>query len=124
MIVKWFPSAKRDMQFLSVYCRDYFGLVIAARVVSSVRHKINILGEYPYMGKNEPLLSHREEQWRSLVVHENTKVIYLVGEESVNIVALWDTRRCPDHLDRYIDHVVEVDPTVLNEPQIHYGKEY
>ncbi|GEM_PF-2582571 len=27
-------------------------------------------------------------------------------------------------LDHYIDYLVEVDPIVLNEPQIHYGKEY
>lgn len=87
MIVKWFPSAKRDMLLLGMYCRDYFGLAIAARVVSSVRHKVNILGEYPCMGKNEPLLSHREKQWRSLVVHENTKVVRTL----VGVPIVWNT---------------------------------
>lgn len=92
-------------------------------VVSSVRQKVSVLGNYPDMGKSESLLSHRQEEWRSLVVHENTKVIYLVGEKSVNIAALWDTRRHPDRLDRYVDHLIETDPTVLNEPQSSYGIE-
>ena len=45
------------------------------------------------MGKKEPLLEKELEGYRSIVVHQNYKLVYYVESDIIYIVDLWDTRR-------------------------------
>lgn len=59
------------------------------------------LATFPYMGKVEYFLSGSSKEYRSLVVHNHYKLIYRVSEveDTVYVVALWDTRRNPQDMD-------------------------
>ena len=120
MEVKWFSGAKDDLARLRYYCEFYFGKTSAQNIIKHVLQTVGLLGSFPEMGALEPLLDHRPETWRSLVVHKNIKVVYLIGSQSVNIAALWDTRQRPTSMTSYIGTIVENEPTIVNEPTIHY----
>lgn len=122
MRVKWFSPAHRDLLRIRYYCESYFGKRIAQNAVVSIKHIVDSIGQFPNLGPLEPLLSHRVESWRSFVVHKNTKVIYLIGSETVNIAALWDTRQRPEKMADYIDLLAKADPAILNEPFAPYIK--
>lgn len=120
MEVKWFSFANRDLYHIRYYCEANFGKKKAKNIVTSILNTVNLLGKFPNMGPLEPLLSHRAEPWRSLVIHRNTKVIYLIGANTINIAALWDTRQRPNRLAGYIDRLVKNEPSVVNEPLTPY----
>ncbi len=120
--IKWSSGANKDLDRLRFYCEAFFGNRLAKKIIASTMNKIDQLGTFPSIGPLEPLLNHRPEPWRSLVIHRNVKVIYLIRQESVNIAALWDTRREPKSLANYIDHIVQTEPAILNEPSIPYIK--
>lgn len=120
--IKWSSGANEDLDRLRFYCEVFFGNRSAKKIISSTMNRIDQLRTFPGMGPLEPLLNHRPEPWRSLVIHRNVKVIYLVRQQSVNIAALWDTRRQPKVLADYIDRLVQTEPSILNEPSIPYIK--
>lgn len=120
MEIKWFSFANRDLYHIRYHCEANFGKTKAKDIVTSILNTVNLLGKFPDMGSLEPLLSHRAEPWRSLVIHRNTKVIYLVGVNTINIATLWDTRQRPNRLAGYIDRLVKNEPSVINESTIHY----
>lgn len=120
MEIKWFTPALDDLKHIYNRSLINFGILSANKISDQIHATISQLGIFPGLGPIEPLLNHRPEPWRSLVIHRNIKVIYLICSKSVNIAALWDTRREPKSLAKYIDHVVQTEPTVLNEPSIPY----
>ena len=56
------------------------------------------LASHPHLGAVEPLLAARKVAYRNLVIHRHYKLIYSIDNDTVRIVALWDTRRNPDSL--------------------------
>ena len=122
MDVKWFSGADRDLSRLRFYSEVNFGKETAIKIVLSVRQTIGLLSQFPNLGPLEPLLGHRQEAWRSLVIHRNVKVIYLIGTHTVNIAALWDTRQNSARLANYFDNVIEAEPSILSEPPVPYIK--
>lgn len=122
MKLKWFTPALNDLKHIYNRSLINFGILLADKISDQIHATINQLGTFPGLGSIEPLLNHRPEPWRSLVIHRNVKVIYLIRQESVNIAALWDTRREPKSLANYIDHIVQTEPAILNEPSIPYIK--
>ncbi|MCD7848257.1 MAG: type II toxin-antitoxin system RelE/ParE family toxin [Parabacteroides sp.] len=122
METKWFTPALRDLQHIHDRCCINFGIVRANKIADQIQATIDLLGGCPGMGPLELLLCHRAEAWRSFVIHRNVKVIYIIGSQSVNIAALWDTRRQPKALASYIDKIIETEPAILNEPVVPYIK--
>ncbi len=52
----------------------------------------------PEMAAIEPLLLERQEQFRSLVVRKNYKVVYYIQNTTVFITDIWNCRQDPDNL--------------------------
>lgn len=63
-----------------------------------LRHNIHLLRLHPHLGPREDLLLHREVQYRSLVISPLNKLVYTIADDTIEIVALWDTRREPSTL--------------------------
>lgn len=101
MRVIWQESVQSDIEtaFLDGLVR--FGEKVAKRFFVRIKAYDSRLAAFPYMGKVEHLLSGLSKEYRSLVVHEHYKLIYRVSEEedTVYVVALWDTRRNPQDMD-------------------------
>lgn len=101
MQVIWFPKALTRLMQLYEYGRFHFGQKSAVKLMDSIRFDSERLATFPNLGSLEPRLSHLNLPYRSLVVHEHYKLIYRVSEEedTVYVVALWDTRRNPQDMD-------------------------
>lgn len=80
MRVKVFPEAEQNMEQIYLFCFRKFGKKVALETRTDIRHQVSLLGPNPHLGPIEPLLSHRPETWRSLVVHPHLKAIYLIGQ--------------------------------------------
>lgn len=120
MRVKIFPETEQNMNQIYLFCFQKFGEKVALETRTDIRRQLMLLGPNPHLGPIEPLLNHRPETWRSLVVHPHLKAIYLIGQQTVNIAALWDTRRNPSTMANYLDRLVQTQPTVLCEPTVPY----
>jgi addiction module RelE/StbE family toxin len=56
---------------------------------------IERLAQFPEMAPLEPLLESSHQNYRSLTVKRNYKVVYRVDGETVYISAVWDCRMSP-----------------------------
>ena len=94
------------MRKAAAYCATEFGRTVAYDFLDSVDRQVNLLAEFPEIGKVEPLLKDRKLVYRSLVVHKFFKLIYYVNEKKQRIVIadLWDTRREPTAQAARIKH--------------------
>lgn len=103
--VKWMPNAQSQRKEILHYGLQAFGLNAARKMRESIIHMADLLERNPYMGMQEPLLSHYTYTYRSFVFHANYKLVYRVNEATYTIivVAIWDTRREPKSLANDID---------------------
>lgn len=122
MRVKIFPETEHNMEQIYLFCFRKFGKKVALATRADIRRQLLLLGPNPHLGPIEPLLNHRPETWRSLVVHPHLKAVYLIGSQTVNIAALWDTRRNPSTMANYLDYLVQQQPTVVCEPPAPYQR--
>ena len=54
-----------------------------------------MLKDYPNMGPLDDLFENRNIQYHSIVINGLSKMVYFVGDDTIYIVAFWDTRREP-----------------------------
>lgn len=101
MKVIWQESVQHDIEIAFLDGLSRFGEKVAKRFFVRIRDYDTRLAAFPYMGKVEYFLSGSSKEYRSLVVHNHYKLIYRVSEEedTVYVVALWDTRRNPQDMD-------------------------
>lgn len=98
-VIIW-EKAKREIDFAYVWCAEYFGLLVADRFLDRIRHGIEQVASFPYMGLKEPLLRDKPRLYRSLFIRPYGRLVYYVDEirSEVHIVDYWDTRRAPASL--------------------------
>ena len=91
------PEALEDME--NIY--RYYALqneVYAVELYNQIIEEAEQLQYFPQMAQKEPLLKEYSEEYRSLVVWNNYKLVYFVENDTVNIVAVFDCRQNPDKL--------------------------
>lgn len=49
----------------------------------------------PELGKIDPLIVHRKQLYRSIIVRRLNKIVYYIKDDTIRIAAMWDTRREP-----------------------------
>lgn len=104
MNYKWRKKAQAQLKRNATYCTQRFGKSIALHFIDKIDHQVELLATHPHLGIVEPLLDNRRRTYRSLVVHEHFKLVYYIDEkqQTLYIVALWDTRCEPARLSQQI----------------------
>lgn len=102
--VIWRKRAERQLDIATTQGCKLFGERIAAKFYWQVKRDSALLATHPHLGIVEPLLDDRRRNYRSLVVHEHFKLVYYIDEkqQTLYIVALWDTRCEPARLSQQI----------------------
>lgn len=103
MQVVWTPEAKQQLRNAVIYGVTTFGERVTARFVSEIEKNNERLASFPRAGKIELQLRDCEREYRCLVVRKRYKMIYFIEEETVFIVALWDTRCNPSRMKTEIE---------------------
>ena len=50
---------------------------------------------HPNIGSIDPLFDDRPKTYRSIIINGLSKMVYFIDDETIHIVAFWDTRREP-----------------------------
>ena len=95
MKVEWADHAKRQKNQIAYYIRRRFGLNSEKRFKQEVDQTIKMIMRHPNLGPIDSLFSDRPTTYRSVVVNGLSKMVYCIGDETIYIVAFWDTRREP-----------------------------
>ena len=91
-------NAEDDIKSI-FYFNSALNKSFAKKIQQQIYHEIRILTIHPYSAPIEPLLHHKTETFRSLIiVGGRYKVIYVVKEDSIHIYVIFDCRRNPANI--------------------------
>lgn len=107
MKVIWSISANDQIISAADYIENKFGEKAKSVFLDNINHIVILLAFAPYLGKEEPLLEKAPVSYRSLSVDRINKIVYDINNNSIEIVALWDTRREPKSLIKDLEKPVE-----------------
>lgn len=99
MVIKWTVEAEENIDKI---CRFYEerSLKVAKEIFAEIHTSVKRLTAFPKMAAIEPILSHRPENFRSLLVRDLFKVVYFLNEsdQEIVIVTVFDCRQNPSNL--------------------------
>jgi len=102
MHVVWSKQAGESLRDASAYVRREFGVKAKNKLIDEVLHFAALLTQNPHIGKVEPLLKNAPVEYRSFVINHLNKAVYWIHDNTIEIVAFWDTRREPETLAKEI----------------------
>ena len=97
MRIVWTKEAQEDLESIYRFWASK-NEPYSARLYNSLIDEAEVLRRFPEVGALERLLTHRPEQFRSLLANKYYKLVYTVESDNVVIHAVWDCRRNPDTL--------------------------
>lgn len=95
MRVKWTEQARRQRDEVANYIRQQFGAKRKHQFKQEVRDTTDLLKRSPGIGKIDPLFEARATTYRSVIINGLNKLVYCIDDETIHIVAFWDTRMEP-----------------------------
>ena len=95
MKVLWSKRAGDAVVRAANYILYTFGSKANEEFLQEVQHVSDLLEDNPFLGPVEPLLAHKPQQYRSIVVSSLNKIVYYVKGNIIKITAFWDTRKEP-----------------------------
>ena len=94
--VIWQSNADRQRNLVAEYIRGEFGPKRRRQFLQEVRQMTHQLKRSPYIGQIDPLFEDRAQTYRSVVVNGLNKMVYRIDDDTIHIVAFWDTRMEPE----------------------------
>jgi len=91
------PEALEDMENIYYYYAER-NEVYAVEFYNQIIEAAEQLQYFPQIAQKELLLKEYPEEYRSLVVQNNYKLVYFVENETVNVVAVFDCRQNPQKM--------------------------
>lgn len=98
MIVNWSDNARLHWFETAEYIKNDFGTAALdnfAKLTAEVVRQISVM---PMSGSIEPLLSHRNNCYRSIIFGKHSKIIFAIQDNTIYIVDYWNTRQEPNKL--------------------------
>ena len=102
MKTHWDPKAKDSLRQIARYINMKFGRKARQEFMQRVRDAENQLKSSPTIGQIDPLFAHRSGTYRSVVNKGLNKMVYCIDNDTIYIVAFWDTRREPGNQARQV----------------------
>ena len=96
MKVIWQTNADRQRDRIAEYIRDEFGSKRRRQFLQEVQQMTQQLKRSPYIGQIDPLFEDRSATYRSVIINGLNKIVYRIEDDTIHIVAFWDTRMEPE----------------------------
>ena len=96
MKVIWQTPAKEGRSQVAAYIRKEFGTKRKRKFMQEVNDMVEKLRRSPYIGQIDPLFEAHAATYRSVIVNGLNKMVYRVDDDSIYIMAFWDTRMEPE----------------------------
>ena len=94
---------KREIRKTAKYIKKAFGTKSEDKFLQEVKHTVKLLGVNPYIGSVEMSLPSNIV-YRSIVVANRNKIVYVIKDNLVDVIDFWDCRRNPKTLASQIEH--------------------
>ena len=78
------------------YIRDEFGARRRKQFLKEVRQMTQELRRSPYIGQIDPLFEGFAATYRSVITNGLNKLVYRIDDDTIRVVAFWDTRMEPE----------------------------
>ncbi|MEM9896950.1 MAG: type II toxin-antitoxin system RelE/ParE family toxin [Bacteroidota bacterium] len=91
--VFWSPLSKEEYAELLKYLEAEYGLESALKFMDKMDEVVASISRFPESGRMT-----KKKKVRLCVITSQTSLIYVVNEDRIDILHLWDTRRDPDKL--------------------------
>lgn len=98
MRIEWSPLAEEAWQDIANYIFDSFGVRALLDYSELTDSWMDTLITNPLVAHFEESLSHRNKHYRSIAIHQFSKIIYYIENGVIYIADVWDTRRSPQAL--------------------------
>ena len=95
MKLKWQTKAKASKTAIANYIRREFGAKRKIAFLQQVKQTTDLLKRSPGIGQIDPLYEDRPHAYRSIIINGLNKLVYRVDDDTIHIVAFWDTRKEP-----------------------------
>ena len=95
MKISWESSAKASLRQVARYINSKFGRKARKEFMQRVKTTENQLKRSPGIGQIDPLFEDRPLAYRSVIINGLNKLVYRVDDDTIHIVAFWDTRKEP-----------------------------
>lgn len=96
MKVKWTERARMQRDTVANYIGQQFGAKRKYQFKQEVRDTTNLLRRSPYIGQIDPLFEGFAATYRSIVINGLNKLVYRIDDDTIRVVAFWDTRQEPN----------------------------
>ena len=97
MTIIWLPTAEKHLDLIYRFIAQD-SAQSANKWAEVVFRKIEQLKLFPYSAPREVILSKFPEDFRSLLVKKDYKIVYYVDKDIIYIVAVWNCRQNPANL--------------------------
>ena len=91
----WTDQAIRQMKEIYDFYKTFGKKTIQNRI-SPIKRQVERLTHFPYLGKVEAC--YQETEYFRSLIEGDYKIIYLIREERIYIVAIFDCRQNPSNL--------------------------
>ena len=95
MRVEWTEHAKEQKKQIANYIRKRFGIRYATEFKHEVDQSVKRIMLHPNIGPLDPLFDDCPIAYRSIIINGLSKMVYFIDDDTIYIVAFWDTRREP-----------------------------
>ena len=95
MRAKWTDHAKEQRRQIADYILREFGLKRKKKFMQEIDQTVRMLMQSPGIGVIEPLFAERPKAYRSIIINGLNKLVYSVENDTIYILAIWDTRQEP-----------------------------
>jgi len=92
MKVIWQSNALRQRTSIAYYIRQEFGAKRKKQFLQEVRQMTQKLKRSPGIGQIDSLFADRPQTYRSVIINGLNKLVYRIDDDTIHIVAFWDTR--------------------------------
>ena len=95
MKIIWQTPAIVGKRQVTAYIRRRFGIERVKQFRLDVDQTVQMVIHHPNIGSIDPLFDDRPKTYRSVIINGLSKMVYSIDDETIYIVAFWDTHREP-----------------------------
>jgi len=99
MVIKWKAEAREQLRHIINYYDDLGAIKMASHIIDEIDNSISRLVAFPKIGPKLPEVDEKSFFYcRYIVIAKHYKIIYNIDNDTINILAIWDTRQDPEKL--------------------------
>ena len=95
MKILWAEDAEWHRDQIGDYIFNRFGYQHLEVFIEQVDEAVNMIMRNPNIGPIDPLFNERLGTYRSIIINGLSKLVYRIDDDTIHIVAFWDTRQEP-----------------------------